>query len=556
MIDEDQLEQEQLTEEEQQEMAKEMAQQSREIIKELNNELQSALINFSDYHAKMERNRNFYLNSAFYRRRSGEAPTRDELKTNLLKVFADKNIHFTSPFPTIKVPTTGSSPEQRLAANTREKILHSVHKMNMTPLLWRKWAKDGTLFSAEVAETTFNLDKRCVEILRHDPRHCVWQVSNDNERRVIAFWVVYPITREEAERRYGVSPTSDVLANTVIQKSRNLAPIDGKEWFTYARRLDETSRVVWIGDQLVEEPHQHMMGTIPIDVCFPFDDATKNNQGSFYLDPLVPLQAELNHAIKHRANIVQRLGNPVIWGRGVHTRQFDDIKNNLSKSGGGFVGLKQQGELGLLQINDTNMIDNHSADIIGHMMRLSGFSAATFGESVGANTSGDALGMYFTPTVRLIEDQNIARTAFLESINSKILRAYDKFGMIGEEFHLAGYSPNGTLLPVAEDEQDYDKQYMSGGFDIRFDRTVIDGNYTNIVIPKPITPKNEIEEKRYWTDAADRGVVSKITAYEKLGIQSPEDELDLLREEQSDPVLNPQGANQILASIPHQSYEE
>lgn len=516
-------------------------------LRNLNSELESALINFSGYHDDMYKYRNFYMNSAFYKRKAGEAPMRSELKTNLLKVFADKNSHHTSPFPIIKVPTTGADPTQRQAASIREKILYGVHRRNNTPLLWRKWAKDSTLFSVAVAETGFDLNTRCAFVRRHDPRHVVWQISNDNDRRIIAFWIVYPITKDEAMKRFRVEPTFDLISKATL-KNPYLNPIDGKEWFTMAIRLDEKYRVAWVGDKLIEEQHEHMMGGIPIDICMPFDDSSQNNFGSFYLESLVPLQAELNHTIKQRANIVQRMANPVVWGRNIHAKQFDDVKNNLSKAGGGFVGLKAQGELGLLQVNDTKMLNEHAADIISHMMRLSGFGAATFGESVGANTSGDALGMYFTPTVRLIEDQNIARIAFLESINSKILRCYDLFGKLGEEFHLSGYSSRGTVLPVTDEPTR--QEYQSGGFDITFDRTVIDGNYTNIVIPPEITPKNEIEAKRFWLDAANQGVISKTTAYEEMGIQSPEDELSLLKEEQGDPILNPDGTNKILQNVP------
>lgn len=514
-------------------------------IKELNEELESAAINFSSYHASMKEQRNFYKNSAFYKRKAGDSPMRSELVTNLLRVFADKNIHYTSMMPTFKVP---GSPEDRDNASLREKIIYATHRANGTSLKQKKWAKDVTLRSAAIAETTFDLDKRCVKINRYNPERVFWQLSNDGDRRVIAFWAVWPITKDEAIKRYGVTPEVDLIGTAkVMMGNTYLMPIDGKDWFTMAIRWDGKTRTAWIGDKILEEPHEHMMGEIPVDLCLPFDDDDDNAQGAFYLNPLIPLQAELNHTIKQRAAIVQRMANPVVWGRGIMSKQFDDLKLNLSKNGGGFVGLKDKGELGLLQVNDVKLLNEHKADIINDMMRLSGFSNASFGESVGANTSGDALGMYFTPTQKLIDDQNIAWIAFYESINAKILKLYDIFGKTGETFSLKGFAPAGTLMSMANEPDR--KMYQQGGaFSIQFDRSVINGDYVNIAIPKPVTPKDEIAEKTFWRDSAVQNVISRTTMYENIGILSPQDELELLKQEQGEPVLNPEGTQKIMQS--------
>lgn len=512
-------------------------------IKDLSGELEDAITNFNGYHASMSLFRNYYQNSAFYKRSSGAVPGAG-LKTNLLKVFADKNIHYTSSEPIIKVPTTGSTDEQRQSASIREKIIYAVRRKSGAAMLRKKWAFDGTIFSAAVAETGFNLKDRCAFVRRYDPRYCFWQMSNEDENRVVAFWAVFPITADECEKRYGVRPTYDYLAGAALNEDF-IKPIDGKSWFTMAIRWDDKVKVAWVGDQWIEPAHNHMMGGIPIDICMPFDEANQNHNGAFYLDQLVPLQAELNDIIKQRSNIAKRMGNPTVWGRGIMTTQKDDITNTMATVGGGMVGLKKDGELGLLQVNDTRMLQEHEAALIQNMMRISGFGAATFGETVGANTSGDALGMYFTPTERLIENQNISWNAFDESINAKILRAYDKFGKIDEKFNLASYSPAGTLLGITADSAG---GYSSGGFEISFDRTVIDGNYTNIVFPGEVTPKNDVENKRFWLDAAKQGVVSRTTAYENMDIQSPEDELELLKAEQAEPTLNPDGTSKIMST--------
>ena len=508
-------------------------------IKQLNAELEDAIVNLAGYHTQMNEYKNYYKYSAFYKKRAGDPPTRQELKDNLLRVFADKNIHFTSGFPTIKVPGT---PEDREAANIREKILLAVHRKSGTSLLQKKWARDATIRSIAISEVGFDLNKREAFVRRYDPRYVFYQISNGNDPRVIAFWAVYPMTKAEAKRRFGVEPKYDYLNHSLLGDPYLKDRIDGQEWFTHAIRWDENTRTAWVGDKLVEEPHNHMMDCIPVDICAPFDDDDKNHMGSFYLEPLVSLQAQLNDVMRKQAKIVDRMAEPVIWGRGVLRAQVDDVKQGLQGAGSGFVGLQQTGELGVLQVQESKMIETHRNQIIQDMMRISGFGQATFGEPTGANTSGDALGMYFAPTQKLIDDQNIAWVAFYESINAKILKMYDKFLKTGERVSLTGYAPTSTLLSVAGEE----RKYRSGAFTVEFDKSVIAGNYTNVVIPKPVTPKNEIEEKRLIKEAVDSKFLSRHTGYELWGLQSPQDEDDLIEQEQANPLLNPDGAAKLL----------
>lgn len=516
-------------------------------VEELTSELESAVINFADYHANMYLYPAYYKHSAFYKPKAGRVPS--DLRANLLKVFADKNIQFTSRVPDINVLTTGSTPEERNQASIREKILLGVHQKSGTDILQRKWAFDGTLRSVAIAETGFDIKKRCAWVKRYDPRYVFWQRSNGNDGSVLAFWAVFPITADECEEKYGFRPKGNTGFSGDIFQDKYLSTIDGKDWFMEAIRWDSTTRVAWVGDRLIEEPHNHLMGHIPVDMAVPFQeedvDGNSLETGIFYLEQLVPLQAELNDTIRKRSAIVQRMANPVVWGRGIHARQFDEVKANMEKSGGGFVGLKQQGELGLLQVQDVTLLKEQEDQIVNYMMKISGFSGASFGESVGANTSGDALGMYFTPTIRLIENQNVAWKAFYKSINAKILKLYDRFLQIGEEVSISGFAPASTVTTPTDDRS---ASYQGGYFNIKFTKEDIAGNYDSEVTFPVVTPKNEDLDRRFWLDAANQGIVSRTTAYEKMGIKSPQDELALITNEQGDPVLNPDGTAKIMQS--------
>lgn len=511
----------------------------------LNSELESALINFSTMHNKMDTLRSFYQRSVYYQPKSGQAKPKSDLQNNMLRVYADKNMHFVSPEPLIKVPTTGADPVQRQSASVREKIILATRRANNMALLRKKWSFDSTVMIHAIAMTSFNLKTRRVEINRYDPRHCVWQVSNGNDDRVTAFWAIFPITKKEAEQRYGVSPESQPLATTALS-AQYLKAIDGQDWFIHAIRVDENVRVSWIGDKFVEEPHNHELGCMPVDIVTPFDEADGNGHGAAYLDPLVPLQAELNYTIARRSKIVDRMSSPLVWGRGLVGNQFKDVKEGLSHGSGGFVGLKQQGEMGVLQINDVNMLKEHEDSIRRDMQRISGFSDASMGELAGANTSGDALSMYFTPTERHMSHQLISWTAFDQSINAKILKLYERFLVGKETVTLDGFAPSSTVVGMTEGNEKYSKQ--AGGFEITFDKTAINGNYNSVVIPKAVTPKNELEEKRLAMEAVSAKFISRTTGYEMWNIDSPEDELALVTQEQQEPALNPQGMQQLAAA--------
>jgi hypothetical protein len=326
--------------------------------------------------------------------------------------------------------------------------------------------------------------------------------------------------------------------------------MDGQKWFTMAIRWDDKIRTAWIGDKFIEKPHEHGMGFMPIDICAPFPSDNPKRLGHFYLEDLVPLQAELNDAIKRRSNIVKRMSNPILWARNMKsTTSMDDVKAAMQNAEAGVVGLGKEGEVGLLQLQELRILDNHIAEIKSDMQRLSGFAAASFGETVGANTSGDALGMYFTPTQKHIDDQNISWKAFYESIHAKILRLYDVFGKTNETFKLQGYSPRSTV----EGNKETGYHVKAGGdYALEFTRDVINGNYLTRCIPVPVIPKNEIEEKRFWLDAANQKIVSRNTAYENFGLESPEDEKQQLILEQSEPMLNPDGIGNILQQMQQQ----
>lgn len=509
----------------------------------LKKEFEDLQINFNTLHGDMQDYLDGYQYNFFYATKPN-MPQQSKKGVNLVQVFADKLWQHTSEFPRINVP---SIPEEAGDSEAREKIILATHQKNGTDSLWAEWTFDGSVMAAAVSRTTWNLKDRCVDIMRYDPRRCYWQKSDSNNNEITAFWTAVPMTKKAIFKKYGIAEpggegmTYDMLADG------NEIPHDGEDYYLVMTRDDAETSVEWVGDTFIKKPFRHLQGAIPVDVAIPYKIANYNQMPTFYLSKLKDLQAEFNELWRRRGNIVRKLGNPLVYGRGVYKQQIQDIKAEL-QSDGGFVPLKENGELALLTIPETAMVDNALADCFQRMKDVAGFPTATFGEVVGANTSGDALGMYFTPTQKMINHYNKAYKAFLQSINSKILRCYDMFGKQGEEFSLTGYMPHGTMRATAAGTREYSKGV---GYSQKFTIEQIDHNYMNVVTPGAVTPKDDIAYKRFILDSVTNKFMSRATGLDEIGVLSPEDEFKRLQEEQSDPMLNPEGASAVAQFDPN-----
>lgn len=505
-------------------------------------DLGSLLRVFDEYHSNMETYRDYYNNSVLYAPRPGGRYQSETITVNLMKTFADKNINYLSGLPAIKVPPTSPDEGGRTRADKREKLLYATRKKNGMALKRRRQSWDSTVLSLAITETYPDLKERCVKVNRIDPRYCVWRYGNDNTTDILEFYIFYPMTKKEVKRRWDKDVGDGNLAiHTYASLQKD---IDGEERVLVVKRYTSETRAVWAGDTWIEQEHPHGLGVLPIDIVMPWTDGSVERYGDFYLRPLVGPQAELNETVRKKVNIMRRMGNPAVWASGLVRQQFEDVKKALS-SDGGFIGLKENGKLGILQPPETAMFDQHIDFLIATMQRISGFGAASFGESVGANTSGDALGMYFTPTTRAIEDQQIAWREHDESVNWKILNFYEKMLFPGEQFKLAGGVTRGTFMGIGGEENAAQNNY-SQGLGQFITKEDIEGAYDNTVIYPSPTPKDEISYKKLLIEARASKSISLNTFHEEWGMESPPDEVEKLRGEQMDMALNQEGNARLM----------
>lgn len=507
----------------------------------LQNEFDLVRQDMDAYHEKMQFMLEAYETNV-YRKPKPNSPAREKIGVNLLQAFADKNWFYLSPFPKINVPAIAGNRE---GSSKTEKILYATHDYNKTEQLWSRYMFDVTVMSAAIQVTDVDYKARRVRYQRIDPRRAYWTTSDAMASEHEVFWSAVPMRQSAIKRRYGVEVSSDIAKGMDYWKEYDrIGSIDGMTddpYYMVITRIDCETLVRWCGDKFLMTPHKHMLGTHLVDIDMPLSYAETDLRGSFFIEKLLELQLEFNEYWLQRARIVRRLGNPAVWGRAINRNQLQDVKSSLSQDGG-FIALKENGELGILTIPETAMIDKALLDVYSRMQDVAGFPPAAFGSVAGANTSADALGMYYQPTTRQIEHQNKANARFLQDINVKTLQLYKKLLRTGETIELDGgysrvrkYAEEGILQNEA-----IDPSLSFGRDDIITTR--------NIVTCDTVTPKDDVGYKRLMYEMARDGVISKSTALDEIGFISPQDEINLLEAETGNPSLNPDGVSKLMSS--------
>ena len=510
-------------------------------VESLQHEFDGVRQEMDGYHEQMQFMHEAYETNVFYKPKPN-SPTRDKFGVNLLQAFADKNWFYLSPFPKINVP---SVPENRDGASRTEKILLGSHDFNNSENLWSQYMFDATVMSCAIQVTDVDYKARRVRYQRIDPRRAYWTTSDAQGTEPEVFWSAVPMRKSAVKRKYGVDVDASGAAGFDYWRDYdNIQSFNGVHddpYFLVITRIDCDTLVRWCGDKFLMTPHKHMLGGHLVDIDIPLRLASADLRGDFFLRRLLDLQLEFNELWLQRARIVRRLGNPAVWGRNINNNQMKDVKSGLNTDGG-FIGLKENGELGILTIPETAMIDNALTDVYARMMDVAGFPPAAFGTVAGANTSADALGMYYQPTTRQIDHQNKANARFLQNINKKTLQLYKRMLRTGEKIEFE--TPISKIRKYAENGVMYDD---TSSFESSFTKDDII-TMRNIVTCDTVTPKDDIAYKRLMFEMARDGVISKTTALDEMGFLSPQDEIDLLEAETSNPSLNPDGMSKLMTS--------
>lgn len=496
-------------------------------IAELDQEFSEVAAKFQPIHAKKQEMVDYYNESAFYPRSKRTPADRRNLRWNMLELFADKNVSYVGRTPTLRVPPRngGAEEQDRQHAEMLERVLRATHSANELDVLIEEWADDGTTMADAFALVNFDLQSRQVVIDKLDPRGCYYTYGNRTNRSLETFWYAEVLTKKEIEDLYNVVPTNSGINLAAVDPGEIDESIaDGVERFWCVWRWDRENYCCWVGDQWLVPQGPHEYGDIPIERYVPFRSKKRDPaEPKYFLDSLLNIQAEFNHVLQGKSLYVDRSGKPLLWGRGIYGADWESVKEQTANGeGGGAVGLMQGGELGLLQPGDLKLQSDYLNQLFEFAKNTTGFSNVTFGEMVGANTSGDALDMYFQPTAQATLRQWVHFASFIRRINQRVLRYYDQFGLSDENFTVYGYE---------------------------FPAQAIEGYYANEVIPPSGTPRNELEVKRTAMEAARDGFLPLAQALEDAGYPDPEAIIAQIKAQKVDPALNPDIMAQVQSFL-------
>lgn len=510
-------------------------------------EFAPVLRDFSERHSKMRLKVEFLANNVFYPPLAGDPKPKRSYGVNKLKLLVDKNVFYASKWPDIKVPHSRTDVGSRMQAQLKQKVISAAHAQNLSALNQIKMNYDATVMSRAFHLTEFDLKDRSIRMRRLDPRFCFYAFSNENDNEVSAFWYAVPYTKEAIKDQWNIEPKqSSFSLGQLLNPDGSNNPIDGKDRYWVVFRWDATKKCVWVGDQWLEEPHNHLMDCMPVDTVAPFEDLAQDRKGGFFMDPLEEPQAEYNETLRRKSNIIRKLGNPPIVGKGIRGKQFDEVKRAM-RGDGGFVGVGTNGGLEFLQLHETAMHDAHLAQIWQDMRDMAHFPTIAFGQPAGANVSGNAAHMYFQPTVLAIAAQWTRWRPFYESINAKILKLYKQFGKPGEQFEVYGYDDTGTFgVQEGASDPETEQPEMTpgyggqGAFALSFTPEELGDETYSVVIPPSVTPQDEMAIKDFAMAAANSGFLPLVRAYELMGETDPEDLVELLAQQKQDPRLHPE----------------
>jgi hypothetical protein len=277
----------------------------------------------------------------------------------------------------------------------------------------------------------------------------------------------------------------------------------------------------WVGGQEQENgsnPYEFIPFTF-----IPNIDGGFGIYGESDVDQILEINEELNQLVSHMAYIEKRYMNPTYkWL--MAPENYVDLATRIA-GGGGILPLYGRSDVSLLEIP---VLPAEYGDLVDRLrmygVELGGLSELAFsGEAGGSINTGASLTVNFTNVLATLDLKRTNWTTGLSRVMGQMLYHMEKMKDIGIVTETGGMSAGGSsgLIKLT-------------GKDIKGHRRVI------ITWPG-VLPKDDIGAARLVIEQVGAGVLSRRTGMEKLGVRYPGDELELIKEEQRDPDLNPEG---------------
>lgn len=260
-------------------------------------------------------------------------------------------------------------------------------------------------------------------------------------------------------------------------------------------------------------------------IVIPQDTEPGNPEGLSMVEDLIDLQVELNRAMAHWMQLVADEIDPA-WV--LEGENADSIPPGMVPKGGEVVAAGSGNKLRPLD-KGVNIfpVAELVKSIWEHYHKISGLSEILYGQVPGAQTSGRAVAIQVEAAGNRLDP----RRRLLYSGLRELLVFW---AIMAERIN--------PKMPVGVDEETGKTLYAGV-------KEIVSGYRRWKIVPPEITPRDLIENTQNELNKVQGSLSSLRTAMDAIGQDSPEAELDLIRQEKMDAQLNPAAVQAYTALL-------
>lgn len=470
-------------------------------------------------------------------------PGKIHMTVNFVQAFARVDARLQAILPRVTIPTARMPQEMRSRAEAAEQLaLDWLERSG-----WDVWLGNLTLirsvYGKGVLKPFWNADEKRPDVyVIEQPQNL--RIGWGRSDFTVMDWALYEMTMSvaEARRRYkdvSFEPNErdpkviDVLRlsdyRDLVSSPATITNPPFRQMPEYEQRhlvhwdywwLDgkKVMNAILLNGTVVDGPHEHPeMPGIPY-IVIENDHEFGSPDGVSTIEPILDLQVEFNRLLSHAHQHVADTVDPA-WQ--VTGENANNVADNAVPRSGELVPVGDGQIIPIQTGTNTVPFMDLVRDSWNSAHRLTGLAEILFGQS-SADTSGRANTVQIQSAANRIDQR---RKALYQGIVALLRTWFFTARKKDPHFEMAD-GDEGSL------------------------RALLDGFDRWQLIAPEITPRDIAEVAQLQMGLVSAGLSSAQTAMDQIGIEAPEAELDLIREERSDIVLRPDAVQQTVAVYP------
>lgn len=495
---------------------------------------------------------------------TAQRPGKIHITANICKAAADVDSRLQAIPPRITLPANGNDAESRRRAELAEKTMLRFLDISGWDIWLPDFVKPKCIYGKGILKVFWNSKEKRPDVsIIENPSNLRLGWGSSDFR--VLDWAIYEygISPTEVKRRFpslDVLPTKDPnrplllikggdhanpletippvsmrpqdsLSRPVPYQPSDYEKMQLRVWDYWYKGADDIVRnAMLVEGVLAEGPFTH-----PELIDIPYivvenEHEPGSPEGISTIEPLIDIQVELNRVLSHWAQLVADEIDPA-WQ--ITGDNADSVPDGVVPRAGEIVAAGSGNKIELIP-KGVNQFPAQQLmqEFWTEFHRISGLPEILFGQTPGAQTTGRALAVQVE--------------AAANRLDFKRRRLYQglKELLVFWTFMLEKQNPRITMA-MRDDEGNPVEQEVALG-------DVVRGYRRWKVIAPEITPKDIIENTTNVINKVQAKLISLKTGRDELGIDSPEDEEDLVIEERSNAHLFPgdvQAFTAVMAAL-------